>query len=84
MCLLRSWSGADWAIPSGCRGDLRMDWAGSRVLRLAFVVAPDQLPFEADLAAAERSVVAWLGDAGGSVAQVDGGLALTFPEALDG
>lgn len=71
------------AVPTGCRGTMRFGWEGPRVLRVSFVVAAEQLPFEADLSLAEHSVASWLDVPGGQVARVDGGLRLTFPAVTD-
>jgi hypothetical protein len=72
------------AVPTGCRGVLQFRWMGARVLRVAFVGAADQLPFEADLTAAERTVSSWFVDTDGRVGCEDGGLVLTFPEVAGG
>jgi hypothetical protein len=72
------------AVPTGCRGVLQFRWMGARVLRVAFVGAADQLPFEADITAAERNVASWFADTDGRVGCEDGGLVMHFPEAADG
>ncbi len=71
------------AVPTGRHGELQFRWVEPRVLRLAFVADVEQLPFEADLTVAGHSVTSWLELGGGQVAAVEGGFALTFPEAAD-